>query len=289
MAALLTPRHVTGELDTDAFERSLEFVLAHRVSGVCINGATGDYVITTPEEKAELLALAHRVVKHRGRLICGVGAARLSDCVALGQQALAIGADAVLVPPPHFFQYSQSDIEAFYTEAARQIAGPVLIYNLPAFTNSVGSGLALKLIESNPNIVGIKDSSGNLCTLELLTQRNELEACRIVGHDAVISRALRSKVCDGAISGIAGVLPELIVAVFESHSTADLVRADFFSAKLNELLVRLEEFPAPWGLKLIAECRGFHEAQFPLPLSDSRAEQVRLFARWFSNWLAALT
>ena len=193
-----------------------------------------------------------------------------------------------MLPPPYFFPYSQTDVEAFYIEAARQIAGPLFIYNLPTFTTPVETDIILRLVESVPNIVGVKDSSGSLDTLEALTKRSELSVCRMVGHDGVLCRALRMNSCDGAISGVAGVLPELIVPLFECHQDGDASRFNFFREKLDELLIQLDTFPAPWGLKVIAQYRGFFKAQFPLPLSEERVQQIRSFERWFDKWWQSL-
>ena len=284
IAALLSPRLPEGELDHGAFERNIEFLISGRVSGICINGATGEYTVSTAREREQLLALARKVINGRCSLVCGVGAAQLSACVSLGRSALERGADAVLLPPPYFFPYAQSDVEAFYREAARQIGGATIIYNLPAFTTRVETDVALRLVESVPNIIGVKDSSGTLGTLEALTVRNDLSACRLVGHDGVLCRALRENCCDGAISGVAGVLPELTVGLFESNMAGDNSQFTFLKERLNELIRQLEMFPVPWGLKLIAQYRGFFEAQFPLPLSAVRVEQIRSFESWFNDW-----
>ncbi len=281
IAALLTSRGSSGALDLESFERNARFVIEAGAAGVCVFGATGEYPLMGAGERQELLACVARLRPAGRLLVAGAGGASLSDCVVLARQAAEAGADAILLPPPHFFRYSQDDLEQFYREAARRIAHPVLIYNLPSFTNPVEVATAVRLIETVPSIVGIKDSGGGLEMLRELARRDGLACRRLVGHDAVLAEALREGLCHGVISGVAGVLPELTLAVYRGTGAA--------ARALDELLDALEPFPAPWGLKLVARCRGFFEPTFPLPLAESRQAQIRTFDEWFAAWWPAVS
>lgn len=285
LAALLTPRRFDGEVDREAFCRALELLLSHGIRGITIGGTTGEYMIATAGERETLLELARQALRGTGPLVYGAGAAHIAESVRLGRRALAAGADVVLLPPPHFFDYAPSDVEAFYREAASQINGPVLLYNLPAHISPVTTDVALRLITSVPNIIGIKDSSGSLATLQALTESGT-GACRLSGHDATLCQALLDQICDGAISGIAAALPELIVALFAAHETKDVAQFAFLRERLNEVAGWLETFPGPWGLKIIAHDRGLCEAWFPLPLSGARKSQIAAFQSWLKDWWA---
>lgn len=274
---MLTPRLSDGEPDLAAFERNLEFALARGVAGVCIGGATGEYPALSADVRRRWLERARSVVTGRALLVAGAGAATLPDSVALAEHAAGCGADLVLLPPPHFFPYAPDDVEAFYREAARAIRLPILIYHLPAFTTGVSLDLALRLIEEVPNIVGVKDSSGALDTLAALTSKLPGHARRVVGHDGVLEAALSAGYCDAVISGVAGVLPELVLEVF----SGERARA---AARLAEFIRHIDAFPTPWGLKLAAESRGLFPATFALPLSERRRAQARAFTEWFAEW-----
>jgi 4-hydroxy-tetrahydrodipicolinate synthase len=287
LAALLTPRKGLG-VDLEAFERLTRFVFDQGVTGVVIAGGTGEYAALEAEEHRQLQERAVAAAAGRGPVIACPGAADFSTAVALAEHALACGCQAVLLPPPHFYSYSQDDLESFFREAARLIQGPVLLYNLSAFTTPISTELTLRLIESVPNIVGVKDSSGNLEILEALTARPELEACRILGHDRVLVEGLRRGCLDAMISGPAGVAPELVVALFESFERDDRERCEALAGLFNELVARFGELPYPWMPLWIAEWRGFFRASFPLPLSPGRVEQVRALKTWFQEWCGRL-
>ena len=277
-AAVLVPRLPDGELDTGAFRASLGFLGSKGVAQVVVNGATGEYCLTTAGELARMLAICRETLPG-GEVLCGVGAAGLPGCLALASVAIEHGARALLLPMPHFFPYSQSDLHAFCAAAAARLDAPVLLYNLPRFTTPLELETVRGLIDSVPNILGIKDSGGSLEILAGLRP----EACRIVGDDSVLVAALDAGVCDAVVSGVAGVLPEWIAFLFEQRTSAAYPLA---VELLNELVRHLSAFPVPWGLKLIAECRGITPATFSQPLSAVRAAQAGEFRRWFPGWWA---
>src|SRR5262249_23490695 len=155
--------------------------------------------------------------------------------------ALAAGARALLLPMPHFFPYAQDDLIAYCKTVAGEFDAPILLYNLPRFTTPLEKDTVLELIDRVPNIVGLKDSSGSLDTLAALLPG---KACRIVGDDRVMVEALDKRVCDGVISGVAGVLPELMRALYFNRGSADYEK---LSRRLDELIERLSVFPTPWG------------------------------------------
>ena len=278
IAALLTPRRPDGSIDFGAFTRNIAVVCEAGVDGICLNGATGEYPLATIEERKALVERAAAALPGDALLVVANGAATLADSLALARHAESHRANALLLPPAYFFRYGQTDIDQFYREAAAGTRLPVLIYNLPAFASEVPEEAVLDLVASVPNIAGIKDSSGQLDILAALTRRPDLGAVRMVGNDSAIAGALELGLCDGSISGIAGVLPELTLGVFRKGGR--------LLGRLDELIAELDAFPTPWGLKLAAECRGLFEASFPLPLSPRRRDQAARFREWFAAWWA---
>ncbi|MBK9168893.1 MAG: dihydrodipicolinate synthase family protein [Bryobacterales bacterium] len=284
MAALLTPRDASGAFDADALRRNVAFVMERGSTGVCVNGATGEYTRATVEERRCAVEVANEALAGSGVLVAGCGGATWNECYTLAAHALDCGAQAVLVPTPHFFPYEDHDLEAFYTELARRLDGPILLYNLPQFTSGLPTAVAVRLIHDVASIVGIKDSSGSLTTLRELSANGFADSCRIVGHDAVLPEAFDEHCLDGIISGVAGVVPELNVALYEVFAAADMERRRTVLALQDELLEQLAPLPVPWALKIIAARRGLGAVSFPIPLSEKRKAQVRGFAAWFDAW-----
>lgn len=282
LAALLNPT-VDGEKpDLDALGRNIEFVLAAGADGVCVNGATGEYPRFSSAERRRIVESAQAFLRGRGRLIAGIGAATLDESVALGRHALDSGADALLLPPPHFFRYEPQDTASFYRQASARLDGPILIYNIPAFTSPVEPEWIARLTAAEPNIAGVKDSSGSLAALAALKeQRAEV---RWVGSDEKISAALSSGAANGLISGVAGVFPDVVGELVNAHRAGSgFAAAD---AALLEIVRRIEKLPAPWGLKLLAQRRGLGEAHFAVPVSSGRRQELAALQEWFERWSA---
>jgi 4-hydroxy-tetrahydrodipicolinate synthase len=138
-----------------------------------------------------------------------------------------------------------------------------------------------RLIRELPNVIGIKDSGASLATLRRLTEE-QIPSCRIVGNDGILTDALRERVCDGVVSGVACVLPELTGALFAEPTESE--RFAQLDALLTDFRNRLGRFPVPWGLKWIAEARGICTATFAQPISELRRRQSQEFISWYREW-----
>jgi len=191
-------------------------------------------------------------------------------------------ARAVLLPMPHFYRYEQNDLEAFVHAVSEQLEVPILLYNLPQFSTGLEPATVRRLIKYCPNVIGIKDSGGSLDILRDLTEAGT-DACRIVGSDNVLGQALREGVCDGIISGVAGVLPELVLPLFENRAATDSPEFGREEQMLHESIEQLDRFPTPWALKWIAEARGIAPATFAQPVSSHRLAQKRSLLSWLSE------
>ncbi len=282
-AAVSTPRKPDGGLDEHLLQKSITFLLEKGIRGFAINGATGEYCVTSNDELKRILTLSNQIFKGSANFVVGIGSAGIGACLEKGKLAIDSGATGVLLPTPHFFPYAQDDLAAFCVEVAANLPIPILLYNLPQFTSGLDSITVQELITQCPNIVGIKDSSGSLQTLRDLTQNN-IQSCRIVGNDSALFDSLREQVSDGVISGVAGVLPELILSIYSLKNDTDSAEFQEKERLLFEFIKQLNVFPTPWGLKIIAECRRISPASFSQPLSPRRLKQSQELANWFHQW-----
>lgn len=285
-AAVLTPRKANGQIDESLFQAWLSFLVERGIRGFAINGATGEYCRATDTEFDRLMAMTAEVAKGRVKFVAGVGAATSDRAIALGRIASERRADALLLPMPYFFPYSQSDLDAFCRTVAVAVDAPVLLYNLPQFTTPLEPATALRLIRECDSIVGIKDSSGSLDTLQLLT-RDGVDACRIIGSDQVLSQALSAGLCDAVVSGTACVFPELICNLYSLSKDDGEFRR--LGRLLDSVLDQGSKLPVPWELKVLAECRGLAAATFPFPLSAERQAQKAKLQAWYRSHASELT
>ena len=281
--AALTPREDDGRVDVPALSALIRFQMDQGITAFALNGATGEFCLTTPEQLRVVLETVNAVSEGKARLLCGVGAAGVNTSVALARVAAEGGAQALLLPTPFYFPYEQQDVDLYCRTVAASTTTPILLYNLPQFSTGYSVDTARTLIQEVPNIIGIKDSSGSLDILRDLTVRC-VEACRIVGNDSVLAPALKEGLCDGVVSGVACSLPEVILALYGAGE--DLHSPRFIEAErlLQEFIEQLNLFPTPWGLKWIAEARGVVKAHFAQPVTVGRYAQADVSMRWFKGW-----
>jgi dihydrodipicolinate synthase/N-acetylneuraminate lyase len=263
-AALLDPRD-------GAHTRALaERLQRSGVNGFVLNGATGECAAAT--EQSILVQI--QAVKHAAApFILGVGAANLTASRRLLDLGAQHGALAALAPVPFFFRYGAGEAVEFVHRLADSSPIPVLLYHLPQFT----SGYPPEAVSALLSVArGIKDSSGSLALLRSLKEHNGAWN-RILGHDGALVEAVREDLLHGVISGVAGVAPELTLAVWRRNPLANDL--------LAELLAQLDGLPTPWGLQWIAEVRGWFPASHAIPLSSARIAQKALFSTWCESWI----
>lgn len=160
-AALVTPINEVGRPDLAAFESVIEFVLERGVDGLVIGGATAEYPHFDVNDRAVLAAHAVRRMAGRGRSVVCVGTSSVHSTLELTRRAADSGCDALVLPMPCFFRYSQDDLESYCETVCAAVPMPFLLYNLPSFTNEIEVSTAIRLLNGVPNLIGMKDSSGN--------------------------------------------------------------------------------------------------------------------------------
>lgn len=282
-AALLTPRREDDSVDCPALARLVHFLLSKGIDSFALNGATGELSLARPPHLQAMLKTVREASNGKAKILCGIGGPSISTVSELAEVAEAEGSSGLLLPMPYYFRYQQQDLGAFCRAVAKQTDLSILLYNLPQFSSGLEPETVRTLVAEIPNIAGIKDSGGSLDILRALTESG-LDACRIVGNDPTLRPALSEGVCDGVVSGIACVLPELILALYAQGACAASAKFDNSWRCLREIANQLESLPTPWGLKWIAQARGIFQAKFAQVQSDARLSQGAELQCWFSKW-----
>ena len=283
-AALATPIASDGSPDDGAFERLVDFLIERGVDGLVVGGATGEYVHFDANERARLAKLAIKRAEGRVRMMTCVGTSSIYSTLQLAQAVQDVGNAALLLPMPGFFRYSQDDLKAFVESVCGSIEGLFLLYNLPSFTNPLEPGTALELMRSVPNVIGMKDSSGQKPHLDFFSGAREYSV--LVGDDSLLLSAAKAG-WDGVISGIACFAPELITAAFRSHRDGAFDKAEEYQAMLDEIIEWVGRLPIPWAVRAGLAVRGIDPGPMHLPPSPARAQMIAEFSEWFGRWVEA--
>src|SRR5579863_4727448 len=160
-ASAITPRRADSQdPDFSGMLDLLDFLAAGGVNGVCLLDATGEFLNCTFPERQRLVYLG--VKRSRVPLIVGVSHSTLAGSIQLAGEAIASGADALILMPPYFFRYSQREIEEYYLQFAGETgdAVPLLIHNFPQVTSKLELDLVRRLIDTG-RFAGVADSSGD--------------------------------------------------------------------------------------------------------------------------------
>ncbi len=232
---LVTPLAAGGEsVDLEALPALIEFLISRGVNGLMTCGTTGEGALLTYEERQQIASAAVRAAAGRVPVLVQTGAASTADTMALTRHAQACGADAAAVVAPYYFRLSDAALISHYSAVAESAPDfPLFLYNIPQNTgNNLAPAVVAEIARRCSNVVGIKDSSGNLAQLAEYRSEVPRRFYTLVGSDRLILAALAGG-ADGAVAGNANAVPEPFVELFDAMSAGDLARARLAQARIT--------------------------------------------------------
>lgn len=231
---VVTPMTADHELDLPALRAHIDYMLSKGVHGIFVLGTTGEFYALDEREKQTIVADAMAHVNGRSPVYAGTGAETTREVIRLTKMAEREGAAGVSVITPYFIKPNQSELFDHFRRVAESTPLPVVLYNNPATCGglSIEPETVAKLAEV-PNIVGIKDSSGDLQnTIEILRQTPRDKFSVLNGRDTLIHAALQAG-AQGAIPASCNIAPELCVGIYESFVKGDAEAARQFQSRLH--------------------------------------------------------
>lgn len=221
--ALVTPFDKKEEIDEEKFRALIRHVYDH-VDGFVPCGTTGEFDYLSTEERKRVFDICIDEVNGKKPVIAGTGAPGTRQVIELTRYAEDAGADACLVVTPFFLHPSDKGIYEHYWQLSRSTDLPIILYNIP---QCVGGYLPRRVVEDLAeldNVVGLKDSSGNLTyTMEVLEKvRGRIDV--VIGHDEVVLPALAGG-CSGMILASAQIYPDIWQKVFRAVKEGDIETA----------------------------------------------------------------
>jgi len=286
-AALPTPFGPDGNPLWEALDALVDFGLAHGLKGLCLGGATGEYAVCSVENRLEMFQRVARQAKGRAHLICAIGGEHAGQVRQMARAAADCGAIALLFPPPGFLPYAQDDLVDIMGRVSSDLPLPVLIYNIPQCTCDLGLANVLRLIATVPNIIGLKDSSGQKANLaEIHAAQAQGPMAFMIGSDDLFLEAFDYGAV-GSISGIVSACPELILPLYQALLAGDKERARALQARLDEFIRHVQEFPPPWATKLALQVRGLDMGALAWPMGSELCRKVQRFQGWLAEQIPA--
>jgi 4-hydroxy-tetrahydrodipicolinate synthase len=274
--ALITPFR-NGIVDERAFQSLVEWQIAQGSSALVPCGTTGEASTLTLEEHKRVVQLCVEAAAGKVPVIAGAGSNDTAAAIELAQAAKDAGASASLLVAPYYNKPSQDGLYAHYKAVSEAVDLPMVIYNVPSRTIVDISVETMARIAQLPNVVGVKDASGDLSRVARHAALCGDKFAQLSGND---DTALDFCVLGGVgcISVTANVAPKMCADVQAALKRGDLAQARALDAKLAGLHKMLFCEPSPSPAKFAASVLGLASEDVRLPLipcSDAAREKVR--------------
>jgi len=252
LVAIVSPMHEDGSLDLDALRRLVDWHVREGTDGIVVVGTTGESPTVDYEEHCQLIRTTIAHVAGRVPVIAGTGANSTSEAIELQRFAKKAGADMCLSVVPYYNKPTQEGLYRHFKAIAEAVDLPMIVYNVPSRTVcDMQNDTALRLAQV-PNIVGIKEATGNLERGSDLIRRAPKGFAVYSGDDAT-ALALMLMGGDGVVSVTANVAPRSMREMCTAAFAGDLTRARALNNKLlglhRHLFVEANPIPVKWVLK----------------------------------------
>ncbi len=233
--ALVTPFTDDGKsVDGERLRVLVNHCIELGVHGVVPCGTTGEFVNLTVEEKKRVIKFVVDEVRGRVPVIAGTGASGTAETVELTRFAKEAGATAALIVTPYYLKPADRGIYEHYSTVASEVNLPIILYNIPQCT---GLPLPWQMVEDLaqiPNIVGVKDSSGQLNFILAVLEKVRDKIKVLCGHDEVVVAALAAG-CSGAILASANIIPDIWVQIYNHVKNCELQQARELQYKVQKI------------------------------------------------------
>jgi 4-hydroxy-tetrahydrodipicolinate synthase len=265
--ALVTPFKADGAVDEEALRRLIERQIVGGVRLLVPCGTTGESATMTEEEDQRVIAITVEVARGRARVIAGTGSNSTVDAIRYSQAARSLGVDGVMLVAPYYNKPTQEGLYAHFRAVAEAVQDlPVIIYNVPGRTGcNIAAQTTLRLAREVPNIVGIKEASGDFAQIMTIL-RERPNGFRVFSGDDSLALPLIALGADGLISVVSNEVPDLTSRMIDMALAGDWAAARQMHYRLLPLMEAnfMESSPGP--VKAALAMMGLIEERYRLPL-----------------------
>lgn len=277
--ALVTPFAADESVSLAAVTENIWRYNKTGVAGYVVLGSTGESVMLAREEVDAVLAAAKQAAGPNKLLIAGTGAESTSETIARTKRAAALGYALALVKTPYYYKpvYRGETYIRHYRAVADASPIPILLYSVPQFTGITLETPEILALSEHPNIVGIKDSSGNIQRVAEIVADARRDFCVLTGGAAVIYPALAVG-ARGAVLALAAALPEKCAEVYTLTQQGKHQQASELQLTLALASKRIVSENGIPGVKYAMDLRGYQGGLGRLPLLPLTEEKKRTVA-----------
>jgi len=274
--AMLTPFDEQGCVNETVLRQMVNWLIDEGVNGLFPLGSVGEFIHLNFEEKVKIMEIVCDEARGRVPVTPGTTESCAANCIKLTEKAKALGSAAVVIAPPYYLPVSQEQIEEHYEQVFEACPDvPVILYNIPLFSAPIDYDV-IKRLSRFSSVVGMKESSGNMVDFMHYMDKVRLigaELNILTGREEMLYAALAVG-AKGAMCATVGIVPEIMVGIYQAWNAGDKDRALKMQFSVLQLIRAMFALPFPLGFKAALEIRGFNMGDSKRPLSD--ADQYNL-------------
>ena len=256
IVALITPFHEDGRVNFEKLGELLEWHIANGTDGILVLGTTGESTTMTHEEDDAVVEYALKTVNHRVPVIAGSGSNDTATMLMKSQKYADMGADALLAITPYYNKANEEGMIRHFTTVADQVSAPVILYNVPGRTGCSLSVSAVERLSKHPNIIGIKEASGNISFATSISRYLSDDFVMYSGNDDMIVPIL-SLGGSGVISVFANTNPkethDLVAKWFEGDRAGSLAIQQKYLDYIHALFCEVNPIPVKEALNAMGK------------------------------------
>ena len=274
--AMITPMNDRG-IDYDTMGRFIDWQIESGINALVVMGTTGENATIEPEDQTEVIRYTVERVAGRIPVIAGTGTNNTEHVLRNTREACRVGADAVLVVTPYYNKATQNGLVKHFYAVADASTVPVIVYNVPTRTSVNILPRTAATLAEHPNIVGIKEASGNMAQMVEMAALCEGKLDIYSGEDA-LTVPMMAMGAKGTISVLSNVAPREAVAMTDACLAGDYKTAAAWQCKLLPLINALFSEVNPIPAKAAVSAMGFGEDWLRLPLTPMEpAARAKLY------------
>ena len=273
---IITPINKDETADESALRDHVDFMISGGIHGILAFGSNSEFYMIEEDEMQGILKIIIDEVKGRVPVYMGIGAIRTTKCIRLAKMGIKLGAQGVSVLQPMFIKPTEDELYDHFAAIAAAVPGvPMLLYNNPGRTGyPIPQNVVEKLAHSVPNIVGMKDSSGDMTeTMEFIRRNRDVNFKVLMGKDTLIYPALEIGAA-GAVCTTANFAPELVCSIYEKFISGDKKGSLEAQFKLNPIRILMDKSSFPVATKDYARLCGRKAGNPYLPNKCSPQTQI---------------
>lgn len=280
--AIVTPMTPTG-IDYEALGRFLEFQIASGINGIVVMGTTGENATIEPEDQKRVIAYTVEKVNHRVPVIAGTGTNNTEHVLANTRNACQVGADAILVVTPYYNKATQNGLIRHFTTVADASTVPMIVYNVPGRTGCNLLPKTLAKLAEHPNIVGVKEATGNMAQMVEIMHLCGDKLDVYSGEDA-LTVPMMAMGAAGTISVLSNVVPKQAVAMSDACLAGDYQTAAKLQCDLLPLIDALFSEVNPIPAKAAVSAMGYGQEVLRLPLTPMEPATRTVLMEQLRRW-----